>query len=56
MKYLRYTKANGLLLKPNVDKGVEVYANADFSGSWIQSKAEIDTMIAKSRSSTPTAY
>ena len=49
LKYLRHAKNNGLLLKPNERKGLEVYADADFSGSWIQSEAELDPTTAKSR-------
>ena len=49
VKYLRRTKTNGLLLKPNNDKGFEVYADANFSGSWIRSEAELDPTTTKSR-------
>mgnify|MGYP003333239863 CR=1 FL=1 len=33
-KYLSATADKGIIYKPNKEKGIECYADADFAGSW----------------------
>jgi histone deacetylase 1/2 len=40
-KYIQGTKDRGILFKPNESKGIEVYVDADFAGSW--NKADADS-------------
>ena len=48
-KYLRHTREKGLIISPRYKYGLEVFADADFSGSWIRREAEHDSDTAKSR-------
>ena len=50
VKYLRRTKDKCLILTPNKNKSIEVYADADFSGNWYKSTAPDGASTAKSRS------
>ena len=49
VKYLRETRNKGIQRSPNKDKGLEVYADADFAGAWKKSEAELEANTAKSR-------
>ena len=55
-KYLRNTREKGLILSPSAKHGLEVYADADFSGSWIKHEAQDDPDTAKSRSGYAIKY
>ena len=55
-KYLRNTREKGLTLSPSDKHGLEVYIDADFSGSWIKCEAEDDPDTAKSRSGYAIMY
>ena len=55
-KYLRNTQEKGLILSPSAKHGLEVYADADFSGSWIKHEAQDDPDTAKSRSGYAIKY
>jgi len=46
--YLRDTRTKGMIMKPNKNKGFEVYADADFAGGFNKHNAE-DPATAKSR-------
>lgn len=48
-KYLKSTKEKGIILNPMREQGLEVYADADFAGSWKRAEAENDASTAKSR-------
>ena len=48
-KYLKSTREKGIILNPTEDKGLEVFADADFAGSWKRTEAEHDSATAKSR-------
>ena len=48
--YLKHTRSQGIILKPDSTKSIEVYADADFSGNWNRNTAEYDASTAKSRS------
>ena len=48
--YLKKTCDLGIRFKPNVEKGFECYCDADFSGNWNKSFADVDPSTAKSRS------
>jgi len=50
VKYLKGTRDKGILFHPNMDKSLEVYVDADFSGNWCKETAEHDPGTAKSRS------
>ena len=51
VKYLKYTRNEGLIFDPSKNKnGLEVYADADFVGNWNRATAEHDFSTAKSRS------
>ena len=39
VRYLRRTKDQGIILKPNKKLGLECYVDADFAGSWDQDQA-----------------
>ena len=48
-KYLKGTRDRGIIIDPKLDKSLEVYADADFSGNWHRDTAEFDSTTAKSR-------
>ena len=48
-RYLQGTQDEGLILDPKVDRSFETYADADFSGNWIQENAMNDPSTAKLR-------
>ena len=50
VRYLKKTRDLGIRFKPNVEKGFECYCDADFSGNWNKSFADVDPSTAKSRS------
>jgi hypothetical protein len=50
VRYLKKTHDLGIRFKPNVEKGFECYCDADFSGNWNKSFADVDPSTAKSRS------
>ena len=47
--YLRNTKDDGIILKPDSDKAIEAYADADFAGNWNKVEAPFDSNTARSR-------
>ena len=49
-KYLVGTRDKGILFNADMDKSLEVYVDADFSGNWCKETAEYDPGTAKSRS------
>ena len=49
VKYLEGTKDKGVVIKPEGDPILQVYADVDFSGNWNRSTAEYDSSTAKSR-------
>ncbi len=50
IRYFKKTRDLGIKFKPNAEKGFECYCDADFSGNWNKSFAEVDPNTAKSRS------
>jgi hypothetical protein len=48
-KYLQTRRNEGIILVPDPQKSLEVFADADFSGNWITSTAADDPSTAKSR-------
>jgi hypothetical protein len=48
-KYLLATKDDGIIYDPKRDQSIEVYADADFCGSWNKATALQDISTAKSR-------
>jgi len=48
--YLRATRTQGIILKPDPSKSLETYVDADFSGNWNASTAAHDVSTSKSRS------
>ena len=48
-RYLKGTKDRGLIIKPQPNKGIEVYVDADFSGNWDPKAPEGDRDTARSR-------
>ena len=50
VKYLHGTRSQGLHFKPNSNKSLTVYVDADFSGNWDRLTAKNDESTAKSRS------
>ena len=50
VRYLKKTRDYGLKFKPDPGKGFECYCDADFSGNWNKSFAQVDPSTAKSRS------
>ncbi len=48
--YLKKTRDLGMLFKPNGDKGLECYCDADFSGNWNKYLTPYDPSTAKSHS------
>jgi hypothetical protein len=49
-KYLRDTRNEGIILRPQTTKSFDVYADADFVGNWDRMTASNDPSTAKSRS------
>ena len=49
VRYLQGTKDKGIVMKPEGEPLLEVYADADFSGNWNKNTAEFDSSTAKSR-------
>jgi hypothetical protein len=50
VRYLKKTQDIRICFKPNTEKGFECYCDADFSGNWNKSFADVDPSTAKSRS------
>ena len=48
-KYLKGTRNDGIVLDPQREEGVVVFADADWSGNWNIQEAEDDEATAKSR-------
>ena len=40
VRYLKRTKDEGLILKPDLKKGIQCYVDADFAGSWNSANSE----------------
>ena len=49
VKYLRDTRNEGIILKPQSSKSFDVFADADFVGNWHKMTAAHDSSTAKSR-------
>ena len=47
--YLRKTKDDGIILKPDIEKSIEAYADADFAGNWNRVDTPEDSNTARSR-------
>ena len=47
-RYLKGTRDKGFIMKPDKEKGLEVYVDADFSGNWWKEDA-LDEATARSR-------
>ena len=39
-RYLLHTKTRGIIFKPDISKGLEVYVDADFAGGWAKADAD----------------
>jgi hypothetical protein len=50
VRYLKKSRDLGVCFQPNTEKGFECYCDADFSGNWTASIADVDPSISKSRS------
>jgi hypothetical protein len=48
-RYLLAAKDDGIIYDPKRDQSIEVYADADFCGSWNKATAPQDISTAKSR-------
>ena len=48
-RYLKGTKNEGTILKPDKSKSLEVFVDADFAGNWDKSLAGLDRSTARSR-------
>lgn len=48
-RYLSATRDKGLILRPQPNRGLEVYVDADFSGNWDPKSPEKDRDTARSR-------
>ena len=48
-RYLKGTRTKGMLFKPDLTKGLEVFVDADFSGNWDHIMAAEDRDTARSR-------
>ena len=48
-RYLKGTRDKGMIYKPDLSKGLEVYVDADFSGNWEKGEAPTDRDTARSR-------
>ena len=43
-RYLQHTKSNGMILQPDLSRGLEMYVDADFAGNWDPTEThDIDT-------------
>ena len=40
LKYLKVTSEQGLIIKPDPEKGIEFYVDAEFSGGWNQEEGK----------------
>ena len=49
-KYLKHTRSNGIILKLDKLKTIEVNANTDFVGNWNITSAKYDDSTTKFRS------
>jgi hypothetical protein len=49
-RYLQDTKDEGIIIDPDAERTLEVYADADFVGNYNKSTAQFDPSTAKSRS------
>ena len=47
-RYLKGTATEGLIVKPDKTKGLEVHVDADFAGNWTPNETE-DVATARSR-------
>ena len=56
VKYLRDTRDEGIIFKPQTDKSFDVYADADFVGNWHKMTAAHDSSTAKSRTGYVITY
>ena len=48
-RYLLGTRKQGIILRPDPDKGMEIYCDADFAGAWDSTLAGVDIDTARSR-------
>jgi hypothetical protein len=48
-RYLKGTRDKGMIYKPNLDRGLEVFVDADFAGNWNKEEAPTDRDTARSR-------
>ena len=56
VRYLQGTRDKGIILTPNKNKSVEVFADADFSEDWSKITSEFDVSTAKSRTEFVVMY
>ena len=49
VRYLIGSKDKGYYIKPNINEGLKVYVDADFSGNWDPIEPELDRDTARSR-------
>ena len=54
--YLEKTSDNSIKLHPQFVKGFIMYANADFSSSWLKEYAKFDPITARSKSCNVTTF
>jgi hypothetical protein len=50
VRYLKKTRELGIRFSPKPEKGFECYCDADFSGNWTSTVADVDPSTSKSRS------
>ena len=55
-RYLQGTRDKGLIFRPDPKKGIECWADADFSGNWDKERASFDASTARSRSGYVITY
>jgi hypothetical protein len=48
-RYLKGTRDKGMIYKPNLERGLEVFVDADFAGNWNKEEAPTDRDTARSR-------
>ena len=48
-RYLKGTRNKGMIYKPDLSRGLEVFVDADFSGNWEKNEAPNDRDTARSR-------
>ena len=48
-RYLKGTRDKGMIFSPDLDKGLEVFVDADFAGNWNKDEASSDRDTARSR-------